>query len=653
MIRFRLAPAVLLLLLPALLPPAVAAADFAPYLQGGAGAFQCFPPVDRSPCPDDSGLDEAAAAVVAVYRACAEMTRDPGTQQKYAVIGQYMAQGPHGLALVAAYAAAEGQQDLLKCTLKGLNRTSDGSEHQKAVVEKAIDGFFTARDWKGSAQNLYSLLHLDPDSISAATEAYAFTERAGELTQFDSLLRSAGEVIGGPHARAGNRLADVDELIRRCDFDLAGTALSNAALAADHYCTAGGVYYRKMEKSLRCYRSDHYKQVVEMFDTPQQHQYHSDRRQLEREADTLSRGLGILQQVRDKGEELRTAREYFSNMQRDYRRERQRIDDQLGAGHLHDACQSINKLRLAEQWAGERSARCLTALGEDYAGQARRLRQHNRIRALKLTLLLDGAGQAIDSCALDKAASNLDAVQAPLDDLWEVGDGGCSRPLQGDRLAERLAELRNKLQQARAGDDCRRLSSDCPLPAGAVQRRSTDPYPGAPQTYVFHILKDHRVGPYFKWFGEQGSQLAERGCYDEQGRLTGTRSQWRADGTLYEQGHYLADQRNGTYTLYNDLGKPREQAEYRNGRKHGKETVWYENGQRSRERHYVDGKLDGLGLHWNIRGELLDERHYRNGREHGIGIDYKDGRVYWKMIYRDGVLERYLIRRGKPVTPGQ
>lgn len=643
----------LLPLLLVLLPSVTAAsADsaFSSYLQGDGDQFQCFPPVDRSDCPHDSSLDAAAEAVVAIYRACTAMTQEPGTQQKYAVIGQYMAQGPHGLALVAAYAAAEGKQDLLKCTLKGFNEVSDSSEHQKQVVEKAIDQFFMAKDWKGSAENLYKLLHLDPRSIEAATEAYAFTERAGELQEFDSILRAAGEVIGGPHARARNRLADVDELVRRCEFGRANTALSNAAIAADNYCTAGGLYYRKMQKQLRCYRDRYYRQVVEMRDTPQQHQYHRDKRQLEREAGTLERGLTILARVRDKAKEVRRSEDYFAEMQRGYVRETGLLDGHLANGRLHDACQSLNKLRLAEEWAEERSNQCRAELGDDYRRQQQRLARHNRVRLAKVTLLLDAADKAVTTCSLDKAGEHLQALASPLDDVWEISGSGCAPPHAVAGLKARVAAVEKRLASARDGD-CKRQASACPVPAGAVQRQTRDPYPHNPQTHQFYVKGEHRVGPYFVWYQQQGSQLAEQRCYDDQGRLTGTRTYWRADGTLREQGEYRDGRRNGVYTLYNAEGQPLEQAEYRDDRKHGKETIWFENGQRSRERHYVNDRLDGKALRWNIKGQLIEERHYRAGVEHGVRTDYKNGQVYWQVVVEDGVVDRYLIKRGKPVAP--
>jgi uncharacterized protein len=94
---------------------------------------------------------------------------------------------------------------------------------------------------------------------------------------------------------------------------------------------------------------------------------------------------------------------------------------------------------------------------------------------------------------------------------------------------------------------------------------------------------------------ERGELKLRRGVLrDADGMVNHGRFQrWHPNGQQAEDGHYLAGQRHGRYTVIADSGLKETEIEYRRGVKHGEALSWTKLGALKERAHYVDGVLHG------------------------------------------------------------
>jgi antitoxin component YwqK of YwqJK toxin-antitoxin module len=94
---------------------------------------------------------------------------------------------------------------------------------------------------------------------------------------------------------------------------------------------------------------------------------------------------------------------------------------------------------------------------------------------------------------------------------------------------------------------------------------------------------------------ERGELTLRRGVLrDADGMVNHGRFQrWHPNGQLAEDGHYLAGQRHGRYTVIAETGMKETEIEYRRGVKHGEALSWGPMGAFKERAHFRDGVLHG------------------------------------------------------------
>ena len=152
--------------------------------------------------------------------------------------------------------------------------------------------------------------------------------------------------------------------------------------------------------------------------------------------------------------------------------------------------------------------------------------------------------------------------------------------------------------------------------------------------YVAHVLH----GPWLTLYPD-GSKARE--CTYAKGKIEGELKEWYANGQLRKTGKWLNGRPEGEFRQFSADGKTLLQASYKAGLKHGQVVRFTPTGQRYLLLTYKNGKLDGEVKRWSKTGEVLAAGTYRNG-------DPWDG-VCWEKGDREGFHYLYTFAEGELV----
>lgn len=214
-------------------------------------------------------------------------------------------------------------------------------------------------------------------------------------------------------------------------------------------------------------------------------------------------------------------------------------------------------------------------------------------------------------------------------------------------------------------EDAVESGGGCPIPPGAQISESN--IVKSYQKLIGNVYE--HVGPYLRWHDSSRTQLSIKTCYDDQGRQTGTRLEWYADGTLSRRAGYAKGELNGADIRYHRNGKTRFETHYSTGKKSGPHKSWRQDGSLMESGSYSEGKRTGIWSRYDGNGNLISERsfsedqlngpsisyrvqedtqpcdpskissrcEYKNNQRHGTYIGYyDDGKVYQTIEYREG-----------------
>lgn len=118
--------------------------------------------------------------------------------------------------------------------------------------------------------------------------------------------------------------------------------------------------------------------------------------------------------------------------------------------------------------------------------------------------------------------------------------------------------------------------------------------------------------------------------YDDLGTLIG-------DGIIDMEGN-----KQGPWTFYYTLGKPKSKGAYSNNERTGKWTFFYESGQEQQKGEYRNDLPDGRWVWYYPDGNILREEDYLNGKEDGHYVEYNDdGSVITEGDYVEGEKEGF------------
>jgi antitoxin component YwqK of YwqJK toxin-antitoxin module len=141
-------------------------------------------------------------------------------------------------------------------------------------------------------------------------------------------------------------------------------------------------------------------------------------------------------------------------------------------------------------------------------------------------------------------------------------------------------------------------------------------------------------GPSLSWY-DVDRPKAE--AHFDQGKLQGVFKLWHANGQLAEEGNYIADQRDGTFSTWSDDGVKLLEQNFSNDERNGAIKRWYPDGQLQFFEHYVDGEKDGPAVAYFENGQKEAEGVFRKGQFHGTWTGwYPDGRKRKVAEFVDG-----------------
>lgn len=151
-------------------------------------------------------------------------------------------------------------------------------------------------------------------------------------------------------------------------------------------------------------------------------------------------------------------------------------------------------------------------------------------------------------------------------------------------------------------------------------------------------------------YNELGQKISE-GIIDEQGRRTGSWTDYYPTGEIKAKGFYKSSMRTGKWTFYYRAGGIEQTGRYERGKYSGKWIWYYPNGNVWREENYFNGREDGNFVEYARDGTILTKGAYINGEKEGEWIyqvgDHIERGVYqvglregeWKYYYNNGNLE--------------
>jgi hypothetical protein len=156
-----------------------------------------------------------------------------------------------------------------------------------------------------------------------------------------------------------------------------------------------------------------------------------------------------------------------------------------------------------------------------------------------------------------------------------------------------------------------------------------------------------RQGQRIIWF-EEDRRTKFREDHWLDGKLHGSQSEWRKDGSRFMTVTYLNNMIHGEATYWHENGKMSHRLTYLNGKKHGLHTEWYPSGKKKVELASVDGRANGPYRAWYENGQRKDEARQVNGVFVGRRTQwYSNGEVRCEFDYDEG---RLRLRRGDAIS---
>jgi len=173
---------------------------------------------------------------------------------------------------------------------------------------------------------------------------------------------------------------------------------------------------------------------------------------------------------------------------------------------------------------------------------------------------------------------------------------------------------------------------ECSIPPGAQYESYVESDGEFTEDY---LLNGHWAGPYMKWYDQARTRPQESRCYDENGKLHGTRCLWYENGlirqNLYNHGVIVENilwfaSGNLNQEKYYDNGEMVEMITYydrpnalenhfrfKNGVQNGDQETWYENGNRNQTTNYVMGERIDTSFYSEEDGTREKVCTYENG----------------------------------------
>ena len=120
----------------------------------------------------------------------------------------------------------------------------------------------------------------------------------------------------------------------------------------------------------------------------------------------------------------------------------------------------------------------------------------------------------------------------------------------------------------------------------------------------------------------QGAQPPEgfkQWCELDDGTQHGPSHSWFADGARKAQANFDHGELMGAYRIFYPNGKPYEEGTYLADQKNGTFATWDENGTKLLEQKFVKDVRNGPVKQWYVNGELKFSEYYKDGKKQGAG----------------------------------
>ncbi|MCB9362037.1 toxin-antitoxin system YwqK family antitoxin [Candidatus Woesearchaeota archaeon] len=231
------------------------------------------------------------------------------------------------------------------------------------------------------------------------------------------------------------------------------------------------------------------------------------------------------------------------------------------------------------------------------------------------------SGKELSSCKGSTSSSNPYApVPEPQGNGPIVEDELQDGELHEDAALEVIPEEQEAYAQfAEAGG--------CPTSVPAEAKRMD-----VPKALWFKASSGSQIGPYYKYYDTEKTQLQQVECWDGNGEKYGPQVYYNKDGTKKKEFSTDEDgEMHGTYKEWDD-DTLISQRNYVHGKLDGEERTWYKTGQLTFIKSWKLGVQNG---HWT-------EFWYHNGNKK-MEIDYVDGEMNGVHItyHEDGTVDRY------------
>jgi len=114
--------------------------------------------------------------------------------------------------------------------------------------------------------------------------------------------------------------------------------------------------------------------------------------------------------------------------------------------------------------------------------------------------------------------------------------------------------------------------------------------------------------------------------------MKGNDAVYTENGKVWKKYQYKDDQLNGRYSsYYGKTGSQETVGNYENGKMTGTWTEYYENGSKKSQGNYSNGQKNGLFSEWNTNGGKKSEINYVNDEINGkMNVYYESGRPLYE-----------------------
>jgi antitoxin component YwqK of YwqJK toxin-antitoxin module len=122
--------------------------------------------------------------------------------------------------------------------------------------------------------------------------------------------------------------------------------------------------------------------------------------------------------------------------------------------------------------------------------------------------------------------------------------------------------------------------------------------------------------------GEAPPDGAKLWCALEDGTQHGPSISWSANGNVKAEANFDQGKLEGVYRIYHESGALQEEGHYIADKKNGMFTSWAEDGTKLLEQKFSRDQRDGLVQQWYPSGGLKFSENYRQGQKHGPAVAY-------------------------------